>query len=617
MAAYSRACAAALIALASAAAPLAARPPASSPPAADLGPLFADWPAWEAAAGELERSIARCGGALGEWHRPEDLLRALRAKDDVHRLAAEVDGYLQLRLAWEPSDADTLSHRGRMEALGERWDGEVAIRLDEALRRLGPARVESWLSAEAALSPYRWLLRQAVADPPHALEPAQARAIAEIESERDATRRVHTALDFVEGPVAQTRLASGKSLEVTPALARNLALEIADPADRRAARSAWLQALGGRAATHAALLESVVRRERFLARERGFTTALQASFAREGVADSTVRAMLDEARRAGPAVARWHAARRARLGLESYGTSDVRAPLAGLPSGISWNDARELVLASAAPLGDEVVAVLERAFAERWIDAIERPGKSPVGFSTFVYRDRPFVSIVYRGTALDLLRLTHELGHAVHHRLAFEAQPFGPARPSVLVGETVAAIHEGLLVRHLAARAASLEERRALVDYEAQLVHRSFVATALDADFELAAHEQATEFSATALSALYRARLEAFHGGALRLDPEDGNGWMEAPHFFSAPFTMARYPLSFAAAARLVEGLLDGDAARAAAARGRYLALLRAGGSEAPLALLAAAGADLGDPETVSAVPRRLGAIAAALEEGK
>lgn len=613
---YSRRCAAALIALASAAARLGAQPPAPSPPAADLEPLFADWPAWEAAAGDLERAIDRCGAAVGEWSGPADLLRALRAKDDVHRLAGEVDGYLQLRIAWEPSDAETLAHRGRMQALGERWDGDVAIRFDEALRRLGPARVESWLAAEPALAPYRWMLHQAVADPPHALEPAQARAIAQLEGERDATRRVHTALDFVEGPFAHAKLPSGKELDVTPALARNLALEVADPADRRAARSAWLAALGGRAATHAALLEGVVRRERFLARERGFESALQASFAREGVADSIVRGMLAEARRAGPAVARWHAARRARLGLESYGTSDVRAPLAGLPSGISWDAAREAVLASAAPLGAEVVAVLERAFSERWIDAIERPGKSPVGFSTFVYRDRPFVSIGYRGTALDLLRLTHELGHAVHHRLAFEAQPFGPARPSVLVGETVAAIHERLLVRLLAARAASAGERRAWLDFEAQLIHRSFIATGLDADFELAAHEQIKEFSPTALAALYRERLEAFHGGVLRLDAEDGNGWMETPHFFSAPFTMARYPLSFAASARLTEGLLDADPGRAAAARGRYLALLRAGGSEAPLRLLTAAGADLADPETVRAVPRRLGEIAAALGEG-
>ncbi len=616
MAAYSRR-AALLVALLSAGAAVGSQPPEAGTPSADLGPVFASWPAWEAGAEDLDRAITRCNAETTAWNRPEDLLRALRAKDDVHRLAAEVDGYLHLRLAWEPTNADALAHRPRMQKLGERWEGDVSIRFRDALRALGAARIEAWLAAEPALGPYRFLLRQVGVEPPRRLPGEEERVFAQLTAEREATRRIHSALNFVEGPVAEVRLAAGTTLEITPAVARNLSLEIADPADRRAARAAWLEALGKRAATNAALLESVVRRERFASREQGFASPLQASFAQEGVGDASVRQTLDETRAAGKTVARWHAVRRSRLGIDGYGTGDIRAPLPGLPGGLSWLQAREIVLTSAAPLGPQVVAVLERAFAENWIDAVERPGKSPVGFSTFVYGDRPFVSLVYRGSVLDLLRLAHELGHAVHHRLAFEAQPFAAARPSVLVGEVVAAVHEGLVVRHLAARAGSASERRAVLDFEAQLIHRSFIATALDADFELAAHGEDAEFSPPALAALYRARLEAFHGGALRLDANDGNGWMEAPHFFSAPFTMARYPLSFAASARLAEALTDSDPARAEAAQARYLALLRAGGSEAPLALLAAAGADLGDPETARAVPRRLDAIAAALEAGE
>ena len=178
----------------------------------------------------------------------------------------------------------------------------------------------------------------------------------------------------------------------------------------------------------------------------------------------------------------------------------------------------------------------------------------------------------------------------------------------------MAAVHEALLARWLSRGAASAAERAAALDLEAQLAHRSFVATALDADFEIAVHAEAGGRSAKRLAELYRERLEAFHGGALALDDSDAHGWLETPHFFTAPFTMARYGLSFAAAARLVEGLVAADAAAASAARARYLALLRAGASAAPLELLAAAGADLEGPETIAAVPRRLAEIATALE---
>ena len=324
--------------------------------------------------------------------------------------------------------------------------------------------------------------------------------------------------------------------------------------------------------------------------------------------------MLEAARAAGPAVARWHRARKRLLGLERYGVADVRVPLGAPRTSLPWSVARGELKTALEPLGPEWNALLRNAFDNGWIDAVERPRKSPVGFSTFVYGTHPFVSIAYRGTPTDVLRLAHELGHAVHHQLAFESQPFGPSRPSVLVAETAAAVDELLLARRMTAAATTPAERLAALDFEAQLIHRSFVDTALDADFEVAVHAAPPGLTAARLAELYRERLVAFHSGALDLEPDDGEGWLEVPHFYTAPFTMARYPLSFAAAARLVEGLTDPDPARATAARGRYLTLLRAGGSRAPLDLLAEAGADLRNSDTVAAVPRRLDALAAALE---
>lgn len=562
----------------------------------------------------LEAAISRFEALReAEWRVPADLLAALRVKDDIHRLAAEVDGYLGLRLAFDTGDTDAIAHRPRMDALTARWDGEASAWFAPRVRGLGSDRIAAWVAELPALVPYRWALRRTASDRPLPAE-GDSKLLAQIDAEREAARRVHAALNVAEAPRVVLDLAAGRRIEIGPALGRNLSAEIADAGDRRAARRAWLAALAGRAETNAALLEGVVRREAEASRARGYPSPLAASFADEGVPEPVVLDMLAAARRGAPVVARWHRARKRLLGLDRYGPCDIAAPLAGARQTLDWSTARADLMASVGPLGPEVLAVLARAFDERWIDAAERPRKQPLGFSTFVYRDRPFVSMVFRGTIADLVRLSHELGHAVHHRLAFESQPFGPSRPATLTGETVAAVHEALLARLLASRATTAAERAAALDLEAQLIHRSFIATALDADFELAAHGQSSGLSAARLAELYRQRLEAFHGGALDLEAGDGNGWLETPHFFSSPFTMARYGLSFAAAARIVEGLVSTDPAVAREARGRYLALLRAGGSAAPLDLLAVAGADLADPEALAAVPRRLAEIAAELE---
>jgi oligoendopeptidase F len=589
-------------------------PSVTGAPEADLSSVFPDWKAWEGGADELEAAVARFEALGGQsLDSAAELLTALRAEDDVRRGAARVDGYLSLRLALDSTDAEALAHRGRMGAIGARWESRASIWFESRLLALGPDRIAAWLTAEPRLAPYRWRLERVIRTSPKPLSAHDLELLASVDRERASARDVFRALTVTEAPRIHVDLPSGESLEVGPALARNLAAEVADPADRRAVHAAWLKAIAEHAATRAALLAGVVGREGFDARERGFADALEASFAGEGVPAATVHSMLEAARTAGSAVARWHRARKHRLGLDRYGVSDVRVPLGALRTSMPWSVARGELEGALEPLGPDWNALLRDAFDHGWIDGVERPHKSPVGFSTFVYGAHPFVSIAWRGTPTDILRLAHELGHAVHHQLAFRAQPFGPSRPSVLVAETAAAVDELLLARRVAADATTPAERIAALDFEAELIHRSFVDTALDADFEVAVHAAPPGLTADRLADLYRERLVAFHGGALDLDPDDGEGWLEVPHFYTTPFTMARYPLSFAAAARLVEGLTDPDPERAAAARTRYLALLRAGGSEAPLDLLAAAGADLRDPDTVAAVPRRLDALAAAV----
>jgi oligoendopeptidase F len=69
-----------------------------------------------------------------------------------------------------------------------------------------------------------------------------------------------------------------------------------------------------------------------------------------------------------------------------------------------------------------------------------------------------------------------------------------------------------------------------------------------------------------------------------------------------------------------MQRLRSSDAGERASGVERYLSLLRAGGSDFPMTLLARAGVDLSQPETVRAVTAELDTLVARLEvelEGK
>jgi oligoendopeptidase F len=90
--------------------------------------------------------------------------------------------------------------------------------------------------------------------------------------------------------------------------------------------------------------------------------------------------------------------------------------------------------------------------------------------------------------------------------------------------------------------------------------------------------------------------------------------WARIPHFFSTPYYVYQYATCFASTARLMQELRSADGATRSDAVERYLSLLRAGGSDYPMNLLARAGVDLSQPDTVRAVASELDTLVGRLE---
>ena len=146
----------------------------------------------------------------------------------------------------------------------------------------------------------------------------------------------------------------------------------------------------------------------------------------------------------------------------------------------------------------------------------------------------------------------------------------------------------------------------------------TFYTQVMFADFELQAHrlvEEGKPITADALSDIYFELLRAYNGDAIDYDPLSRVTWSRIPHFYSTPYYVYQYATCFASAARLADQILTGPDASRADAVGRYLGLLKAGGSDHPMHLLARAGVDLRDPATVESVVARFDALVSRLEQ--
>jgi oligoendopeptidase F len=125
------------------------------------------------------------------------------------------------------------------------------------------------------------------------------------------------------------------------------------------------------------------------------------------------------------------------------------------------------------------------------------------------------------------------------------------------------------------------------------------------ADFELRAHrlvEKDEPVTTEVLNKLYAELLKEYWGDALTVDDFYKFTWARISHFFDTPYYVFQYATCFASSAQLYDAMTTGAPDSRKAATERYLALLKSGGNDHPMAQLKKAGVDLTQRAPIQAV---------------
>ena len=213
--------------------------------------------------------------------------------------------------------------------------------------------------------------------------------------------------------------------------------------------------------------------------------------------------------------------------------------------------------------------------------------------------------------------LAHEMGHSIHTMLSHQSQPFVYAGYTIFVAEVPSTLSEALFLDLMLQRAKTREERAVLLQHAIDSITSTFYTQVMFADFELQAHrlvEQDQPVTADALNGIYAGLLRDYYGDVIDDEEVSRVTWSRIPHFFSTPYYVYQYATCFASTARLMQDLRSSDPTVRSGGVDRYLSLLKAGGSDYPMTLLARAGVDLSQPGTVQAVATELDTLVARLE---
>jgi len=581
----------------------------------DLSASCRDWDEWQRLYDQLDAAIGAFPAFRGTLaSSPERLLAAFEAMDQMGALSYRVWYYAALHYDQDQRHNAISARRQQVQILFARQQ-QASSWFNPEVLAIPRATVDGWLASSPALAVYRFAIESLFHEQEHVLDEGGERLMSLASRSGSVPPDTYAALTTADMTFPTITLGDGERVTLSYGRYRALLETNRRQEDRAAAYRAFHGLYASQQNTYAAIYNGVLQRDWFHARARGYASTLDAALHGNNIPTAVVENLIGTARAGVEPLRRYHRLRRRALGLDTYRLFDLAIPIVEHDVRYDYDEVGEWVVDSVAPLGADYQQSVRNAFGGRWIDVFENEGKRSGAYSAPVYGAHPYMLLNYNETLDAVFTLAHEMGHSMHTELSHRSQPFVYAGYTIFVAEVPSTLSEALFLDLMLERSRSREERIVLLQHAIDSIAGTFFTQVIFADYELQAHrlvEQDRPVTAEVLNDLYASLLRDYYGDVIDEEEVSRVTWARIPHFFNSPYYVYQYATCFASSARLAQQIRSADSR--AEAVDRYLRLLRAGGSDYPMALLKQAGVDLGEPDTVAAVSVELDALVTRLE---
>jgi oligoendopeptidase F len=584
----------------------------------DFSPIYPDWNAWEAGMKEMDRkaeAFEKLKGTLKDG--AQAVLKAYVAFDDIGKLQYRLYRYPQLQRDVDTKNQDVAGRFKRVGAVFAKFDTATAWFTPELLT-VPQATMTKWIDETPALAPYRFTILDNYRRAAHVLDEKGERLLSLAQQFNRAPVDAFSELSTSDIKFPTLKQADGKEVVLSPGNYSALLNTNPNQADRAQAAALHVGTYAATANTYAAIYNGILQRDWFMAQARNFKTTLDASLDTNAIPAAVVQTLVDTTRAGTAPLQRYSRLRKRLLNLPTYHLYDAFVPVFRSDKTYPYDTARELALASVAPLGDDYGSRYRRFVSGGRIDVFENEGKRSGAYSAGVYGVGPYLLLNYNQTLDAVFTFAHEAGHAMHTVLSYEHQPFVTAEYTIFVAEVASTTNERFLLDEMLRRTSDPKERFLLLQHAVDSIVGTYYTQVMFADFELQAHrlvEQGQPVTTDVLRKLYGDLLKTYYGDAVDIDDFYRNTWARIPHFYNSPYYVYQYATCFASSAQLYRAMTTGTPEQKKAATERYLGLLKSGGNDHPMAQLQKAGVDLTQKATVQAVVDQMDALVTQMEQ--
>ncbi len=614
---------AAVAALILSAVPCWAQTPAAAPPPAedtkvpmwDLGDLYPSSEAWTAAHDKIKAEAEHLDGFKGTLGKSaKSMFAALDEMSHVLKESQRLNVYATLKGDEDVRIAGNQERVQSANALGT-LIGEKEAWVSPEVLAVGAKKTLAFEKQSPELQRrFGFYLDNILRSGPHTLGVEAEGVMAAAGDILNQPNNIFSVLSNGELPFPSVTLSDGTVVPRLDQSAYAKYRQAANRDDRKKVMDTFFGAFKKYEGTFGASLATQVMGEVFQAKQRHFPNSLAAALFPDNMPEAVYRTLVREANASLPSMYRYLALRKKLLGVTGdLAYYDVYPSMftPDQPLHFSVPESERIGLAVTSVYGPEYTAFLSKGFAGRWMDVYPRSGKASGAYMNgSAYDVHPYLHLNHNDDYQSLSTLVHEWGHAVHTMLDDETQVFENSQYSTFIAETASISNEMLLNDYMIAHAKTKQEKLYYLGQGLELIRGTFYRQTMFAEFQLALHEEIEKgdtLSGARMTDMYCGLLRKYYGeaqGAMKIDPAYCVEWAIIPHFYYG-FYVYQYATSMAGAAQFTNAIEN----EGAPARDRFIAMLKAGGSDYPYTLYKKAGLDMATPAPYEALVARMNRI--------
>ena len=582
----------------------------------NLKDIYKDYGEWERDFLKVENLKKELSLFKGTFYKEEKLLEFFIKQEEMDKISYKLFRYPQLARDIDSLDKEAVENFQKIQFLFSEIHTELSWVNPELIENRD--KIEKWMIKEE-FADYRFGLENLFRLQKHVLGENESRLLSYFSSYFSSPKTIYSEITVTDVEWPTVKLSTGEEVAVTPANYSRILTKNRNQQDRKVMFEKYYGIYKKKENTIGAIYNSILQKDIAKMKAYNYESFLSSFLEGNDIPEKVYLNLINTVKSNTEPLKRYLSLRKKILGLEKYYSYDGSVDLIEFEKDYEYDEAKEMVLKSVAPLGEEYTGKMKKAMSEGWIDVFEVKGKRSGAYSAGVYGVHPYMLLNYNRTLDSVFTLAHELGHTLHTLYSDENQPFSMSGYTIFVAEVASTFNERLLLDYMLENVEDPKEKIALLDQEIGNITGTFYFQSLLADYEYQAHllsEKGMPITAEILSGIISKLFEEYYGENVEKEELMNVLWARVPHFFNSPFYVYQYATCFASSAILYEGIIrEKDERKRQEALGRYIELLSSGGNDFPMNQLKKAGVDLSQKSAIEAVAYQLDRLLDSLEE--